>query len=247
MIVQRIEELSMNALPALDTNLYDGWVLRFSNGYTKRANSINPIYLSSIDVKSKIKAVEQQYLSRGLQVVYKITEYSYPNDLEESLKKAAYRMEGETSVQVLELDNYSEKQTTNVEIFNGVTDKWLSSFYMLNGVEEIHRPILRKILQRINGITYYALITGEKGTVLSCGLGVLEGEYIGLYDIVTNREYRNRGYGTEVLHSLLNLGREQGAKYAYLQVVSNNLPARKLYSKLGFVEKYKYWYRIKKE
>ena len=246
MIVQKIEELSMNALPALDTDLYDGWILRFSNGYTKRANSVNPIYSSSIDVNGKIEKVEQLYLSRGLHVVYKITEYSYPNDLDDSLQKADYSLEGETSVQVLKLEDDRGKLTTNTEIYSELNDKWLSSFYTLNGIQEEHRLIVRQMLKRITGITCYALIIGEKGSVLSCGLGVLVGEYIGLYDIVTNKEYRNRGFGTEVMHCLLNWGREHGAKYAYLQVIANNLPAKKLYSKLGFIEKYKYWYRIKK-
>jgi hypothetical protein len=39
-----IEELSMNAWPSIQTVLLDGWILRMSNGYTKRANSVNPLY-----------------------------------------------------------------------------------------------------------------------------------------------------------------------------------------------------------
>lgn len=30
------EELSFNSHPALQTQFYDGWVLRFANGYTKQ-------------------------------------------------------------------------------------------------------------------------------------------------------------------------------------------------------------------
>lgn len=43
------EELQMNALPSLQTILYDGWVLRFAKGYTNRANSVNPIYEGTKD------------------------------------------------------------------------------------------------------------------------------------------------------------------------------------------------------
>jgi hypothetical protein len=49
-----MEELSLNAWPAHQTLLYDGWVIRFANGYTKRANSVNPLYLSTIDLDEKI-------------------------------------------------------------------------------------------------------------------------------------------------------------------------------------------------
>ena len=42
--ILQIEELSINAFPAILTELYDGWILRYSNGYTYRGNSVNPLY-----------------------------------------------------------------------------------------------------------------------------------------------------------------------------------------------------------
>ncbi len=39
--VRRLEELAFRGWPALESRDLDGWRLRFSNGYTKRANSIN--------------------------------------------------------------------------------------------------------------------------------------------------------------------------------------------------------------
>jgi len=66
-----------------------------------------------------------------------------------------------------------------------------------------------------------------------------------LFDIVVDANYRNQGYGKQVMLDLLKLGKIDGAKNAYLQVMLNNLSALKLYSKLGFKEIYKYWYRIK--
>lgn len=54
MMIQKIEELSLNAWPSLQTIVYDGWILRFAEGYTRRSNSINPIYLSTISIEDKI-------------------------------------------------------------------------------------------------------------------------------------------------------------------------------------------------
>ncbi|MDR2374804.1 MAG: hypothetical protein LBD96_00015 [Treponema sp.] len=49
-----IEELSMNAWLSLQTLVYDGWIIRLANGYTKRANSVNPIYPSKIGMDKRL-------------------------------------------------------------------------------------------------------------------------------------------------------------------------------------------------
>ena len=39
--IKVLEEVMLNALPSLNTMYYDGWNLRFAEGYTNRANSVN--------------------------------------------------------------------------------------------------------------------------------------------------------------------------------------------------------------
>ncbi|MDM5336177.1 hypothetical protein QUF84_02870 [Fictibacillus enclensis] len=46
---------------------------------------------------------------------------------------------------------------------------------------------------------------------------------------------------------MLKWGKENGAKYSYLAVLLNNEPALRLYSKIGYSEIYKYWYREKEK
>jgi len=84
----------------------------------------------------------------------------------------------------------------------------------------------------------------DSGQVVACGMGVLENEYFGLFDLITAPQQRNRGYGTQLVSSLLRWAQENGALHAYLQVVGSNAPARYLYAKLGFQELYQYWYRV---
>src|SRR5512136_30546 len=99
-MIKVIEELSINAWPSLQTMLYDGWVLRFANGYTRRANSINPIYPSGGDVSEKIQTCEQLYRDRGLNVVFKMTSAVYPAGLDDVLASQGYAVDAQTSVQI---------------------------------------------------------------------------------------------------------------------------------------------------
>lgn len=244
-LIRKIEEFSMNALPAIQTNVYDGWVLRFANGYTKRANSINPIYFSEEELSHKIKNAEQIYRKRNLKVVYKITQQVSPETLDKTLEKKGYIADSVTSVQILSLkDNIGEIRHKAI-VYDTLHEKWFVDFCKLNNVSEKNQRTLKKMLNNIIPKSCYFLLTDENDETLACGMCVLESDYIGLFDIVTTEKYRNRGYGSELIQNILQWGKENGAKYAYLQVILNNTPALKLYSKLGFEEVYKYWYRIK--
>ena len=64
-MIRHIEELALNAWPALQTLLLDGWVVRFANGYTRRANSVNPLYASEQDIDAKLRPVSNSIATAG--------------------------------------------------------------------------------------------------------------------------------------------------------------------------------------
>jgi ribosomal protein S18 acetylase RimI-like enzyme len=78
------------------------------------------------------------------------------------------------------------------------------------------------------------------------GLGVLEDHFLGIFDIVVDKAYRNTGVGYHIVDNILRWGKKMGADTAYLQVLNNNIAAIRLYEKMGFRECYQYWYRMKK-
>lgn len=100
--ILRIEELSINAFPAISTELYDGWILRYSDGYTYRGNSINPLYSSTIDLENKIEYCEYKYFEKGLPCVYKMTENA-DEGLDSSLEKRGYTIEKSADIMVCKI------------------------------------------------------------------------------------------------------------------------------------------------
>ncbi len=81
--------------------------------------------------------------------------------------------------------------------------------------------------------------------IAACGLGVVHGGWLGLFDIVTHPQQRGQGFAQRLIRQLLAWAAAQGADGAYLQVMLNNPPALALYQRLGFREAYRYWYRVK--
>lgn len=242
-LAKAIEEASLNAWPALQQMLYDGWVLRFARGYTRRANSINGVYPGTLPVSEKIKHCERVYKAKGLPPTFRITPFMDPPDLEAVLDQAGYEKMGPTSLQTLDLRSLSPEMSPSFQQWDKPADAWINHYIQMNGLIATHRPNLEGILANIGAEAYFTTLLEGDQTV-ACGLGVLEGQYVGLFDIVTHPAWRGRGLAAKLIMNILNWAKSRGAQTAYLQVMLENTPALKLYTRLGFKELYRYWYRV---
>jgi N-acetylglutamate synthase len=116
--IQTIEELSLNALPCLQQILDDGWVLRFAAGYTKRGNSVTPLYPSVEDLTLKIKRCEDIYHRFDLQPIFRLTNESKLGILNRTLDDLGYQKQDLVSVRVKDIghSNFSANNAvTNME------------------------------------------------------------------------------------------------------------------------------------
>ena len=57
--IKIIEDLSLNAWPSYQMQIYDGWILRFSHFYTHRTNCIEQLGPSSIPLPDKLDYCEE--------------------------------------------------------------------------------------------------------------------------------------------------------------------------------------------
>lgn len=136
----------MNAWPALQTLLYDGWVLRLADGYIKRANSINPLCSSTGQVEEKIQVCDRLYRYHCLPVVFKMTTSISPANLDEILAGRGYRWDSPTSVQILDLAGLDRPSSDGSEIDEVLSERWLGDFFKMSQTDERHKPTLRHML-----------------------------------------------------------------------------------------------------
>ena len=243
-MIRHIEELALNAWPALQTVVYDGWIMRFANGFTRRANSVNPLYPSTLEPQEKIRYCGEIYSAKGQDTVFKLTSAVFPGDLDSILAERGYVIDAPTNVQQLNLEHFVPARSEKVKVATSLDDPWLDDFCRLSSRASSYKPLIGQLLKNIASPMCFVCLKDQQETV-ALGMGVLERDYIGLYDIVTAESHRNQGLGTLLVKALLNWGQANGATSAYLQVMANNAPALRLYEKMGFQENYRYWYRMK--
>jgi N-acetylglutamate synthase len=243
--ITHLEELSLNAWPALTTLASDGWLLRLANGYTRRANSVNPLYAGTQSIGDKLAAAEALYRGRGQDVVFKLTPAAQPPELDDHLAARGYSLEAPTSVQALPLGGGALAAPGTATVAEALTDTWAEAYTALGQVNLRHHATLRQMLSSLVPRHGFFLQRAAEGQPLACGLAVIEAGHVGLFDIVTHPAHRQQGHARRLIADMVAWAQAHGAHTAYLQVMLNNAPALKLYDGLGFGEVYRYWYRLK--
>ena len=223
---------------------YDGWVLRFSSGFTKRANSVNPLYDSTLDPGDKIDRCEALYREAGLKTIFKMTDAASPEDLDEILEARGYYLKYPVSLQLLELDNFRGSPPKDVDVSDRASDEWLEAYCAMDSRASANRATLEEILRSIiPPAGYFAL--RKESEIVACAMAVVDSGFAGLFNIVVGEAHRGGGLGARMMSGLLGWAGDNGADAAYLQVLRSNAAAITLYDKFGFKEASRYWYRIK--
>ncbi|WP_413378698.1 GNAT family N-acetyltransferase [Alkalihalobacillus sp. 1P02AB] len=246
--VEYLEQLTRDAIPALSTEVYQSWLLRYANGYTQRANSVHQITDLEIEnINEQIGYIEDYYHSKGLDASFKIVEGKKSASLVQCLNKKGYQKVNRSSVLVADLSFNGEfsVRNSNVKVVQVDVDNWLKGFQMLNGAEHKEMRTLKKMLSLSKQETLYLQILNENELVAT-GFASKGDEFIGLYNIVTKKEARNQGWGTLLLHAFFKWGIQVGGRKVYLQVLQDNQAAQHLYEKFGFNVIYDYYFCTRK-
>jgi ribosomal protein S18 acetylase RimI-like enzyme len=243
-LLARIEEAGLNASAPPQQRLVDGWLLRFSPGKAKRARCINAVSAGRLTLEQKLALCQPVFDEAGLPMLLRITPFSQPPELDTLLERQGMRRVDDTRVMVC-----TEPAAHRVAPPSpGLTlapighEVFAQTVGAMRGSSLAQRQAHGQRL--VNApVPFMAHVLKRDGEVLACGQVALEGELVGLYDVFTAPAVRGQGMARWLCDQLIADAVTRGAKTAYLQVESDNEPARAVYRRLGFSDAYAYHYR----
>jgi ribosomal protein S18 acetylase RimI-like enzyme len=243
-LLSRVEDAGLNASAPPQQRWVDGWLLRFSPGKAKRARCVNAVADGRLSVAERLALCEQVFEQAKLPMVVRITPFTRPAHLDETLAAMGLRSIDDTRVMVcVRLNDLGPvKLPANMAVHNIGLDPFAQRVGALRGSPLLQRQAHAERLLH-SPVPFHAFELRSHGEVLACGQYAIEADLVGLYDVFTAPAAREKGYARVLCQHMLVHAREQGARHAYLQVEGDNHPARAVYHRLGFADGYAYHYR----
>ncbi|TXT54327.1 MAG: hypothetical protein BAJATHORv1_70027 [Candidatus Thorarchaeota archaeon] len=240
---RKLQRIAADAWPAKEIEQYGGWQLRANHGITSRANSVFPENPPPTEVEKAIDYAISFYKRRKITPQFQLTNFTQPPNLDEALKARGFTILMPTQVEIAAVDDLLQHQIDiPVLTSNHVTNRWIKRYQEMLDLSNYYVKIRRKIMERISQPKLLVEISYD-GKIVSLALGVVHKEWVGLFSVTTDPEYRRLGCATAASCAIAKWAKELGVEHAYLQVESDNTPALDLYRKLGFGKYFDYWYR----
>ena len=245
-LLARVEEAGINASAPTQQRLVDGWLVRFCPGKAKRARCVNAISPGRLTIDAKLALCQDVFDAAGLPLFIRITPFSEPARLSAELDRIGLARIDDTRVMVctdIDLSSASmpmpgvSAHPVGHEAFAQTVGAW-------RGSTIAHRQAHAERLAN-SPVPFAASVLKRDGEVVACGQHAIEGDLVGLYDVFTAPAARGQGLAGLLCRQLLADAASRGARTAYLQVESDNLPARAVYHRLGFSDAYAYHYRAR--
>jgi ribosomal protein S18 acetylase RimI-like enzyme len=241
-MARRLEERALNASGAFQSLIYDGWLLGYRPGPTKRLRCVNPFYASVLAIDEKIAHCVAFYTAAKLPAIFRLLPFSEPPALDGWLERAGWAAFERTLVLRANLTDQPAPARDAVEILDAVA--WMPLVAPLLGTSADALP---HAVERARSypLPHAGAVIRRDDEVLACGLLKLEDDHAGLFAVTTAPDWRGRGLGRAVVAALLTEARRRGAAIAYLQVTADNASALSLYRRFNFSASYEYWYRAR--
>jgi ribosomal protein S18 acetylase RimI-like enzyme len=128
-----------------------------------------------------------------------------------------------------------------VRVSTALDEEWFAVVGAVNATFAAEAATARALLAGVTQPSAYAVLTLD-GAPAAAGRAVLDGRWLGIFNMATLPAFRQRGAARAVLAALAEWGSGSGAVTAYLQLEADNDAAPRLYHRAGFTTCYDYAY-----
>lgn len=235
-----LETINMRTWSAPLQGQRNGWQLRLSGGYSRRANSVYTHNYHGTDLSADIAYCERVYTLHGMHATFRTTKGSQPSNLHDILQEHGYEQSHPSQIKIADLGTFDSTSHDDFLWSSEFSEAWLQRYMQLNQIDPKHYESHTAILQSLPDTVCFGQIGQD-----AMGLAVIEQSFVAFYDIVVDEAMRGRGYGSALMQSLIHWAKTTGATSGILAVDGTNTIAQRLYDKLGFETQYEYWYWAK--
>jgi GNAT superfamily N-acetyltransferase len=223
-----------------ETGRLGSWLLRAGGGFTGRANSALVVGDPGCPLPDAVAAVTRWYAGRDLRPAVQLPG-AQARAAAAAFAAAGWERDEDTLVLTTPLNPRAGDGRVAVDLSPVPDDAWLAGYR--------HRgaplpPAARRVLTDAEDVVFASVrLDPEPAPLAAVARGVVTDGWLGVSAVTVDEAHRRRGLATAVMTALYRWGAGRGARWAYLQVLASNTPARELYRRDGFIEHHRYHYR----
>ncbi|MGY1743945.1 GNAT family N-acetyltransferase [Blastococcus sp. SYSU D00695] len=238
--VAELELLAARGWRGDETAWLGGWLLRDGGGFTGRANSALAVGDPGRPLPAAVEAVTGWYRERGLRPAVQLPGVQ-ARAAGAALAAAGWERDEDTLVLTAPLPAPRPGPEVPVDLSPVPDEDWLAGYRHRGSALP---PAARRVLTSAEDVVFASVrLAAAPAPLAAVARGVLTDDWLGISAVTVAEGYRRRGLATAVTSALHRWGAGRGARWAYLQVLASNAPARALYRRDGFVEHHRYHYR----
>jgi len=245
-----LDGLMADAWPAVTTELCDGWVFRFADGVTRRANSALVVGQPS-DLAEAISAAERFYAARGADPTFLLTDASSPPAAVDALRSRGYRPTATTSILGADASTVADDDGSDgawhVEVDDQPTDEWFDVYRSVaaHGRSPSELAVLRHVLLDPVASSAFVTLTDQHGATMAVGQVVVDRGWGCIQCLATLAPARRLGAGRLVTQTLARQAASNGAVRVFAAVMADNDASLGLMASLGFGRNHQYSYYVR--
>ncbi len=241
--VLQLEQVFLSSWPALKSENHSGWVWRYANGFSKRANCAQVMSVGDgLNFSALISSYTDWANAHSYEPTIRVTPLAGEAEIA-ILNELGWVQFDNSLVMVKKLgkqETLTSKLRHSYNILDALDPLFFEPFIELNGYEK--PDILRAMIKKISNIAKGILIYDASNKNVGAALLSKKNEIATITSLVIDKKFYRKNYATSIMQAAVNWAISEDAKWIALQVVAKNIPAINLYHSFGFKEIYGYYY-----